>query len=110
MKGGTRERRDGGAKRTTETASARGERIGSRDTVGGDARGNGRGIGGVATSFLSVVAITALKRETERLRVRARRTERGRVRLMTLYSANFGTALENFSLAVFRGKLGEFPT
>ena len=31
------------------------------------------------------------------------------MRLMTLYRANFGTALENFSLAVFRGKLGEFP-
>jgi len=29
---------------------------------------------------------------------------------MTLYRAKFGTALENFSLAVFRGKLGEFPT
>lgn len=32
------------------------------------------------------------------------------MRLVTLYRANFGTALENFSLAVFRGKLGEFPT
>lgn len=33
-----------------------------------------------------------------------------RVRLVTLCRANFGTALENFSLAAFRGKLGEFST
>lgn len=54
MKGGTRERRDGGAQRTTETVSARGERIGSRDIVGGvggDERGNSRDIGGVAVGF-----------------------------------------------------------
>lgn len=32
----------------------------------GDDRGNGRGIGGVATGFLSVAAIVVLKREMER--------------------------------------------
>lgn len=32
------------------------------------------------------------------------------MRLVTLCRANFGTALENFSLAAFRGKLGEFST
>lgn len=54
MKGGTRERRDGEARRTTETVSARGERIGSRDIVRGDDRGNGRGIGGVAIQVSSL--------------------------------------------------------
>jgi len=61
VKGGTHERRDGEAQRTTETVSARGEWIGSRDIVRGDDHGNGRGIEGVATSFLSVAATAILK-------------------------------------------------
>lgn len=47
-------------------------------------------------------------------RVREHESERDgkkrRVRLVTLCRANFGTVLENFSLAAYRGKLGEIST
>lgn len=76
---------------------------------GGDERESGRDIGGVAIGFLSVAAAAELEWEMKRPSANERDGMR-RVRLVTLYRANFGTALENFSLAVFRGKLGEFPT
>jgi hypothetical protein len=62
----------------------------------------------VAIGFLSVAASTVLKREMQH--VSEKDGEGRRVRLVTLCRANFGTALENFSLAAFRGKLGEFST
>lgn len=106
VKGGTRERRDGGAQRSTATVSARGEWIGSRDLVEGMIEAT-VGILGV---WLEVSSLSLHYVETREVLPRTSEKDGMRVRFVTLYRANFGTALENFSLAVFRGKLGEFPT
>lgn len=50
------------------------------------------------------------EREREREKERKRDGKKRRVRLVTLCRANFGTVLENFSLAAYRGKLGEIST
>lgn len=92
----------------TVTESARGEGLGHVMLWG--SRGCSRDVRGVAIALSSVAASTVLKRRTENVNVRERDGKRRRVRFVTLYRANFGTALENFSLAAFRGKLGEFST
>lgn len=64
----------------------------------------------MAIAFPFVATSVVLKRRTEHASVCERDREERRVRLVTLCRANFGTALENFSLAAFHGKLAEFST
>lgn len=69
---------------------------------------------GVSIAFSFFAASTALKPRTEYAseseRERKKDGKKRRVRLVTLCRANFGTVLENFSLAAYRGKPGEIST
>lgn len=64
----------------------------------------------MAIAFSSVVASAVLKPRTEYTSASEKDRKKRRVRLVTLCRANFGTVLENFSLAAYRGKFGEIST
>lgn len=105
MRGETEERG-----RDDADESARGEEARSRDSVGAIAAAVGSQEAWLSLSSSRCRFYRVKTQDGVREPQRERDRKKRRVRLVTLCRANFGTVLENFSLAAYRGKLGEIST